>query len=505
MKQFKMYNNLTVGYNFAIILATIFGFTLSLGITHSAYAQSSGTAVALPGSSELEAAASPATSDATAAAGEASSATPTTGTNSAPIVLQTAPQETPEDRHRKACESNMKDLNDELAKMTNACSATKLGATCVENLFKCHAGSDSSDSCKKIREYEKADTRSEIDNKIEKLKKEREKLEKAKEKLEDQLSNAESDIDSLKGEQEDILSEKRLAEEALKEKLQENQSEAARHAEKLQAGIEGLQQKIRELHVATMEDSNALTNLIATSRIECLAKGRDKADQFVQKMRSCTQSGRNCGVTQATIYAVGKRSLEDLGNQMQNRFVRRCMSVNGNTEFGIKFMALDAQIKRKTEFLNAQRAELLTKQMQLQAQIQALPTQSTIKNTQSMLEKAQADQTLTQKEQQLMIKQLEAAAKVKAIKEKIEEQQQKIDKVEGEISEKEKIKASALNDDDLKRFKAALADINRLKDRAKDNASCGCTGAIQSINNYAGGICDGGSSSGNFTNDTTID
>ncbi|MCO5112635.1 MAG: hypothetical protein M9899_00515 [Bdellovibrionaceae bacterium] len=488
MRQFKVYTNLTVGYNFAIILACVFGLTLNFSAPNTAWA-TGGTVI-----TGAEEATPPA---AEAAAQPQAAATDTAAQGAAPtgqqvINVNTTPQLTPEEKLQKACDDNNKDINDRISKMTSACSATKLGTDCVSKLFKCHSGQGDSDECKKIREQESADTRSELDNKIEGFKKEKEKLEKAEEKLKEDLDKAQSEIEDLKGQQEDVISEKRLAEEALKEKLAENKSEAATHAEKLQAGIEALQQKIRELHVATMEDSNAMTNLIATSRIECIAEGREKASTFVTKMRTCTQRGGNCGVRQSTIYAMGKRSLEDLGNELQKRHVRKCMSVSGNNAFGVKYMALQSQIARKTEFLNAQRAELLNKQTQLQAQIQTIPTQNSIKDTQSMIEKAQADQGLTQKEQQLMMKQLQAAAKVKAIQEKIEKEKQKVDEVNTKIAKAEKAKASALNDDDLKRFKEAMAGINDIKSLASDNLrGCGCESAIKTVNSYVGGICDG--------------
>lgn len=487
MRQFKVYTNLTVGYNFAIILACVFGLTLNFSAPNAAWAAGgtviTGAEEATPPAAEAAAQPEVTPTSETAAQGATSG-----GTN---ITVSTVEQLTPQEKLQKACDANNKDINDRISKMTSACSATKLGSDCVSKLFKCHSGQGDNEECKKIKEQESADTRSELDNKIEDLKKDKEKIEKAQEKFEEDLDKAQSEAEELKGQQEDVISEKRLAEDALKEKLAENKSEAATHAEKLQAGIETLQQKIRELHVATMEDSNALTNLIATSRIECLAEGREKANTFVTKMRACTQRGGNCGVRQSTIYAMGKRSLEDLGNELQKRHVRKCMSVNGNTAFGIKYIALQSQITKKTEFLNAQRAELLNKQVQLQAQIQNIPTQNSIKDTQSMIEKAQADQDLTQKEQQLMIKQLQAAAKVKSIQEKIEKEKQKIDEVNTKIAKAEKAKASALNDDDLKRFKEALAGINDITSLASDNLKCGCEGAVKTVNSYVGGICDG--------------
>lgn len=490
MRQFKVYRNLTVGYNFAILLATII-VILGFAINANAQGTISGSVVGPEGQTQEPAATTTGTSETTVAS-------PTGGT----LVINTAPPaQTREAAQAEACRSNMKDLNDRIASLNSACAGTKLGSDCVGKLFQCHNGSGNSDECKQVNEYESSATRSEIDHKISKLKKERDNIEKAKEKLEDQMSDLQSEVDSLTDEHTDLQSEKSLGEEELREKLQENKSAAARKAEELQAGIEMLQQKIREIHVSSMDDANTMTKLIAESRVECLTKGKEKADEFVQKVRACTQNGGRCGVSQNTLFNIGKKSLQDLGNSYQANHVRKCMSVGPNSTFGVRFMALQAQINRKTQFMNQQQAELMAKQDQLQIQIRLIPNQNSIHDTQNLLEKAQKDQVLTQKEQALMMKQMQKAMQVTALKEKIEEQQQKLDKSENDILEQEKKKAEALSDDNLKRFKEALASISHIKNEAISSRSCGCEGPLKTLDRYAGGICDGTGSPSPATDD----
>lgn len=484
MRQLKVYKNLTVGYNFAIFLATALAlFSLSLPTT----------VLAEDGARVYEAAPATNSSEEDTQQETQQSVAPQDSTTPN-ITINTGNQETEQARAQRICRENESSLNESIRRLNSACASTRLGSDCVGKLFACADNLGDSEECEKIREYESGATRDELDHEIEVLKKKKDKLSDEKSDLKDKSEELQSVVDEINEQREDLLTQKNETEDELKEGLKENQSAAARQAEQMQAGIEALQNEIRKTHDASLEYTNQMTDLIATERLKCMADGQKRAEQFVTKYRQCMQGTGRCGVTQATIINTGHRSLNDLGSSLKTKHIRRCMALNNSTEFGVKYAALQAKILNQERLLARNRALLTQKQLQLQQKIMQIPNQKSINDTQMLLDKAQADQRLTQEEQTLLMKQMQNAVRIAENAKEIEEKQKEIDEVENEIKKKEKQKAQSLRQDDLRRFKEAMAEIGSIKNSAEAAAAgnCECTGSLLTINNYSGGsVCSG--------------
>jgi chromosome segregation ATPase len=388
-----------------------------------------------------------------------------------------------------ACEKIEKDLNDKLREMAGACSSTDMGRGCLQSIFTCNEDNTDSAECESFSEITASPTKDNERRNLDDQKDQLEALEKKKNDLQDRQEAAQKEVDDLNSKYEDKVRELDAADTELQNDLKNTKNETAEKLSEIQANNKVLDAQNDALFIKTLEQKKQIINIMKEERLKCSSDAKKEGEKFYAIMRTCMSGQGNCNISFNSFVKNGGKSLAEMTKSYERRQARKCLRVDGNNDFSIRYRAMQAEIKVNESAILKQQQIIAKNRAELSGQVLIAQANGELAKSEATLKHTKTSQILSQEKARL---QLQISAKAEAVKNYVTEVKALQDQIESqnsEIASARKSLSSSMDGKDLNKLREAQLTADSLASEAEyavKNNKCGCSGALKNISDLSG-------------------
>lgn len=392
----------------------------------------------------------------------------------------------PQKVQKEACDELIKNLDTELKAFGEACARFKKMPTslCLSQLFKCQESE--SEKCEEFKSLLNPSSLREEDlAKTKVLENSVKDLEDKKEKIADDIDKTQSEIEAIRGQIDNLHEKQQEAQKQVNEQIQKNRNRSNDRAVQIQAEIQRLQGESDKLFNQTLDQQKALNDLISKYQLKCRAESFEKGQAYFNKVDNGLRKGR-ISITQ--MIQRGGASISDLAKSYARRQRKKCMQINGNTEYGIMYRSLMANMELQKQSMTRMNERILEQQRLLSIEIQGNRAVMQLRDSELFLELAQTNQVLSQQISQKRLDILWRGAKIQERLGESRRTQKKIDKKRDEIIKIKSTTMETTEEDLLQKIREAFISAESLIYEAKYAADqqCPCgRSSLSTISRYS--------------------
>lgn len=392
----------------------------------------------------------------------------------------------------RACEKIEEDLASRIKEISKACSATDMGAGCLQSLFQCSEGS-TSEGCEGLSSLSTFSSRDEERYRLESEEDKLEALEKKKERTQEKQELAQEKVDELIAKQNDLDLETQALDTELQASFQNINTAVSQNLAKIQTDIMTLEEENVGLKNKLAEQEKQMITFMMAERLTCSQQAKEKAAKFYAVARGCSSGRGNCNLSLNTLVRNGTGTLADMAKAEERRMKRQCLRTDSGNDFAIKYQALQANIAIDKQTIKNQQDRLAKKRANLLNQVRLAQTEGTLAKNQAQLNKAQRLLTISTQKTQLLLQLSLQQANALALQKTVDGVQSEIDTQVTTVAEAKRKLSRSLGNSDLSSLREAqisAPDLLNEARSAKENG-CDCKGAFSSISKRSGAyFCD---------------